>query len=137
MQQHKTFKILCIDDCMEDIILYQEYSKEAQYPIEIIPFIFCNSESKETLLEDYNEEIDIVVVDYNLSAWSGVELIKEIKEKNPHQFCVLVSGTNKKFIANMFVEVNEDSSIVNYIFSKPLLTSNWNTLIQEYKKYVQ
>lgn len=48
------------------------------------------------LLENLNENVHIVIVDYKLNGMNGLELIKEIVKRNRHCWFIMLSGQSDK-----------------------------------------
>ncbi len=79
-------RIVAIDDDEVILMLIEEVCKKVGYPV--ITF----SDSEEAIEYIKHNEIDILVVDYLMPKYDGIEVIKIVRELDPTIICVMITA---------------------------------------------
>jgi CheY-like chemotaxis protein len=78
--------ILLVDDCRDGLLVRRALLEEVGYRVQVA----CNGEEGLKLYE--GGVFDVVVTDYRMPRMDGGELIRRIRQINPHARIVLLSG---------------------------------------------
>ena len=103
-------KILLIDDDVQLCEEIAEMLRDEGY------FVDNTSDEVEGEKLIKNNTYDICLLDYKMSRLTGIELLREIKKKNPQCSALIVSG--RPFI-NKTIEEQNVSHLVSGIIEKP------------------
>jgi CheY-like chemotaxis protein len=78
--------ILLVDDNRDGLLVRRSLLEEVGYRVQIA----CNGEEGLKLFESCH--FDVVVTDYRMPRMDGAELIRRIRQLNPHARIILLSG---------------------------------------------
>lgn len=126
MFQKRKAKILIIDDQEDTFLLFQQHFK-LEIENNEFDFVYASS-SKKTLNLLYEQDLIfnlvIILSDIDLEEFSGLELLKIIKEKTPQMplFMLIAYGDEKS--AAKALEMGADEILVkpiNFLFLKNLI----------------
>ena len=106
----KDKRILIIDD---DVELCEEVAEVFRDEGHSVTNISDPKESQELI---DNGTFDIVIVDYKMPGLNGIELVKNIKKKNP-KICVFIAS-GRPFIEKL-IEEEKVAHLVSGVISKP------------------
>jgi len=120
------FKVLIIDD--EKIYRYEisEFLKTRDYEI------FEADKPSVGLNILKNEEIDIVILDFNLPEMDGIEVLKKIKNIYPEIEVIMITG-----FGNMRTVINAMRLGASDFFPKPFKLINIQTSIERTKRFLE
>lgn len=79
-------KILVVDDESPIVNLLEKFLEEKNYDV------VTASNGEEALEEFHRENPSIVLLDIHMPGKSGIEVLKELKQANPHVGVVMITG---------------------------------------------
>ena len=115
-------KVLLVDDNALIRRLYSSMLKKAK-----VNFILAESAMEALSIFEEDDSISLVITDINMPQMNGIELAKEIKQKNPLIPLYANTGSMDEHSKNDITEFFDD------IFMKPQDT---HTIIEMLKKHV-
>lgn len=114
----KVYKILIIDDEESILAMGEEVLAREGYKVTTI------NDSEKAINLFSSNKYDLVITDFNMPKFNGLEVIDKLKEHSPETPCILWSGTLEEdipvlseFLKKPF-DVNALISIVKNILSK-------------------
>jgi two-component system sensor histidine kinase UhpB len=108
------YKILFLEDNRDDVELMEHELRNAK-----IPFVSTQVSRKKDILERVKEfEPDIVLVDYSLPSFNGIEAFRLIKAEKSHMPFILVTGALSEQVALEFMEEGVDDFILKSSFKR-------------------
>jgi PAS domain S-box-containing protein len=129
---YNTIKVLIVDDDEEDFFIIKKLlnkEKNRNY------FVQWSSNYKESLELILNDDFDVFLIDYRLGGKSGLELIKESKEKLADKPFILLTGQGSEDIDEIALKLGvSDYFDKDKIFAFPgLLDRSIRYTIEHYK----
>ncbi len=107
-------KVLIVDDNEDHQILMDEALKQFIQDVNIV-FV---STGEECILELLKEDFSLVVIDYNLSDMSGLEILRKINSKKIHCPVIMVTAFGDENVAVQEMKLGSCDYIVkseNYL----------------------
>ncbi len=111
----KDLKILLVDD---DPLIRKEYMN---FFGRIFGNIDNRNNGKEGLEATLNKQYDLIISDVQMPVMNGLEMIDEIKQRNPDQSTLLISASHDSDILHSSVKLGVDGYIFKPIQIKPAL----------------
>lgn len=108
----KSFTLLCVEDSKTTQLIYSSIFEDLVKNI-----IFANS-GEDGYRKFCNEDIDLIITDYDMPVLNGIDMIKKIREKDRDIPILLVSA-----ITDIDVMVNALQLNVNNFIKKPIQIS--------------
>ncbi|MGB3533540.1 MAG: ATP-binding protein [Microcoleaceae cyanobacterium] len=131
MNSKKQRKVLIIDDCTEDRVCYRRYlSQDSNYTYEIF-----EAETGEDALELLHQSVmDVILLDYMLPDFDGLEFIEELKTHIPDiPPVVMLTGTGNETIAVEAIK----SGILDYLIKGETNATNLKIALNNAIQQVQ
>ena len=144
----KDFTILCVDDNKTTQLIYESLLEGK------VKNILCADDGQKGYEKFLNEDVDIIITDYDMPHLDGLAMSEKIREKDKHIPIILISAIEKLDVIttalnlqiNNFVKkpINQDDLLSTlYTVSKLIIASNYLekqnqkklTLLQEKEKY--
>ncbi|MHA7128723.1 hybrid sensor histidine kinase/response regulator [Algoriphagus namhaensis] len=88
--ERSKIRILHVDDDPDDFLLVKSLLKSISYPA----YELENALDFQEAIDRLDEGFDVFLVDFKLGKETGLDLIKEIKEKQPHAPVLMLTGMN-------------------------------------------
>lgn len=108
----KSFTLLCVEDNKTTQLIYNSIFEDLVKNI-----IFANS-GEDGYRKFCNEDVDLIITDYDMPVINGIDMIKKIREKDKEIPILLVSA-----ITDIDVIVNALQLNVNNFIKKPIQTT--------------
>ena len=80
-------------------------------------------------LMEENPKVDLVLCDYNMSGWNGVETIKRLRAVSPNSKFILMSGSEPNELSTLALEAHADAYL-NKPFSEEILIEQIKSLLK-------
>src|SRR6186713_1066259 len=108
------YKILFLEDNRDDVELMEHELRNAK-----IPFLSTQVSRKKDILDRVKEfEPDIILVDYSLPTFNGIEAFRMIKAEQQYMPFILVTGALSEQVALEFLEEGVDDFILKSSFKR-------------------
>jgi two-component system sensor histidine kinase UhpB len=108
------YKILFLEDNRDDVELMEHELRNAR-----IPFVSTQVSRKKDILDRVKEfEPDIILVDYSLPSFNGIDAFRLIKAEQKHMPFILVTGALSEQVALEFLEEGVDDFILKSSFKR-------------------
>ena len=82
------------------------------------------------ILKKEKLKIDLVLCDYNMEEWNGIETIKKLRKISPHTRFILMSGSEPDVLPLLASKVNADAWL-SKPFSEEALLGKIETIFKE------
>jgi two-component system, NarL family, sensor histidine kinase UhpB len=108
------YKILFLEDNRDDVELMEHELRSAK-----IDFVATQVSKKKEILDRVKEfDPNIILVDYSLPSFNGIEAYRMIKAEKPHIPFILVTGALSEQVALEFLEEGVDDFILKSSFKR-------------------
>ena len=118
----ESMKILIVDDSETSILLHEIFIRKMLPDAE--QFIAINGEAGLNIFKE-NQDISIVISDYEMPKMNGVEMLSEIQKINPNIISLCVSSKNMDKTDNTF-----DVCLVKPVSKETLRTNLVNLILK-------
>ena len=105
-----TLRILLVEDSEHDRLAFRRAFKKAQFPCEIT--IYGRAEEAIKYLYTNHSSFNLVVIDYSLPGMSGLDLCRELLEKETPLPLVIITGGGSEQLAIEALKAGVDDYIV-------------------------
>jgi two-component system chemotaxis response regulator CheY len=120
-----TIKALVVDDSK----IMRSAVKRALNNLMLADFEYVEAKDGEDALEKFNEEIEIMFVDWNMPNMTGVEFSQEIREQG-HDHIPIIMVTAEKSMGKVDKALNEGGA--NEYITKPFTADKMHKAIRDY-----
>jgi signal transduction histidine kinase/ActR/RegA family two-component response regulator len=123
---NQSLKVLVVDDDARVLRVTEAMLKNEGHQLT------CFTDATKAISEALETDFDLVITDFSMPDFTGLQLIKEIRRKKPLQKCLLLSGSN---IEEAMFELHE---LGVRVIEKPLRINNFNEfLIDVFQKSLE
>jgi CheY-like chemotaxis protein len=116
----KTLNVLCVEDCKITQLLLGSIINE------MVEKVFFADDGKEGLEKYQENKIDLIVTDYNMPNYNGLDMVEKIRDEDSNIPIILISSLEDLDVAIRAINLD-----INAFVKKPI---DKNELIEAFKK---
>ena len=106
------YNVLIVDDSKMDQLLLKQYLQSEMFRVS---HIASDGTEALSILETFQNEIDIICLDHDMPNRNGIETLKSIKSLYPTKFTIMITGQANKEVVNELYKLKVNALIVKPI----------------------